>query len=117
MIDLSETEAQKTKRLECKGLIYRIKINAFLNKHNDYIYKESMIFQKRKSCKGCEYCIPILDEFKETLPVNFPMIKNIKNKNGKLYKLMITNISKDWETGFVDDYDIEFKELEEGLQK
>jgi predicted transcriptional regulator len=47
MIDLSETEVQKTKRLECKGLIYRIKINAFLNKHNDYIYKESMIFQKK----------------------------------------------------------------------
>jgi hypothetical protein len=45
------------------------------------------------------------------------MIKNIKNKNGKLYKLMITNISKDWETGFVDNYDIKFEELEEELQK
>ena len=37
-------------------------------------------------------------------------------QDGLLYTIMITNISKDWESGFVDGYDLEFKEIKSGVQ-
>lgn len=36
-----------------------------------------------------------------------------KGKHGKLYEVVYTNISTDWETGYVDGYDLELREYEE----
>ena len=40
----------------CKGLVYRLSINQFINKRGQIIYKETMTPLKRESCPGCKYC-------------------------------------------------------------
>jgi hypothetical protein len=34
-------------------------------------------------------------------------------KHGKLYEVVITNVSTDWETGYVDGYDLKMVEYNE----
>ena len=41
---------------DCKGIIYRCKINSFRNAKGHYVYQERMIPLKRRSCPGCKDC-------------------------------------------------------------
>ena len=50
-----------------------------------------------------------LHEFACDIDGNLPIIQNIKDQ--ALYKLKIVNMSRDWETGYVDEFDLEFVEL------
>ena len=97
--------------MACKGRIYRGRINAYVS-NGKYVYQESMSFLKRESCKGCDKCNFLEDylhEFACDIDGNLPIIKNIKDQ--ALYKLKIVNMSRDWETGYVDEFDLEFVEL------
>lgn len=99
---------------ECTGLFYRCKVNSFINSKGAYVYQERMVPLKRMSCPGCVHCGDLLDELNEVAfdkYMNGPVIEKIKDSG--LYKLQITNISTDWESGIVDDWDIEFVLVEE----
>ena len=94
---------------DCKGKIYKFKQNYFKNAKGHYIYKETMVPQKRLSCPGCEVCgwlIESLDEMNQYTYDNGPPIEY--PEHNALYELSVTNQSRDWESGVVDDYDIEF---------
>ena len=41
------------------------------------------------------------------------IISPIEIKNSGLYSFRTTNFHKDWETGYIDDYDLEFFEVKE----
>jgi len=99
---------------KCKGLIFRAHVNGFVNMRGQYIYKESMTLLKRQSCPGCEDgpCDRYLwdDLLEDVSGGTFPIIKDIVND--ALYKLIIVNKSIDWETGTVDEYDLEFRKID-----
>ena len=94
----------------CKGLVYRLSINQFINKRGQIIYKETMTPLKRESCPGCEQCGWLKDALKEQIAIEDAVSFDDMEHNAKYY-LTTTNESRDWETGIIDDYDLIFKRL------
>ena len=91
----------------CKGLFFRGKNNMFVNDRNEYVYQERMTPLKRMSCKGCSQCGPLLDDLHEWIAGGQgPVINDLEH--GALYRLEITNVQTDWESGYADDWDLEF---------
>lgn len=100
----------------CKGLVFRCEITSWVGGKGDVNFRERYHFIKSKSCPGCDQCGIMKDELQDftTDPKCYNIIH--EGQHGKLYTVRVTNISTDWETGFVDDWDLEFieyKELEE----
>lgn len=105
-------ETKKLKKEVCGGLFYRGRVNHYINSNGAYIADVRMIPLRRKSCKGCERCGFLQDDLKESISCEtFPIMDNIID--GAIYELRVTNESTDWETGHVDDYDLEFFKIEE----
>lgn len=94
----------------CKGRVFRGKAEQFVSSRDgSYSYLQRMVPLKRKSCKGCQFC-DYLDEYlSESICNGTPPIMDQIIHN-KMYYLAITNESRDWETGIVDDFDLEFLE-------
>ena len=93
----------------CTGLIFKARVNHFLNKRGDYNFNIKMELQTRKSCK-CNKCFMLLYSYNEYCSFSNPLLPiNIKNNN--LYSLKIVNESRDYETGIIDDYDFTFFEI------
>jgi len=65
---------------------------------------------KKKSCPGCEKCGFLLEDLSQNESVIIPEIEH-----DELYTVVVTNISKDWETGYVDDWDLEVVLLNQGV--
>lgn len=109
-ISLLKKEISAQCENKCKGKIYRGRVNAYIIKTGTYVYQEHMVYMKRLSCPGCEYC-GFFDDYLDDVLGNksYPIIKNIEDKI--LYKLEVVNVSKDWETGMADDWDLEFVKL------
>ena len=98
--------------IKCKGIIYRAQVNAYINKRGEYIYQERMSLLKRKSGTGCPDCYYFAEMLYEDVNSNIlPIISNIVHN--QLYRLTIVNIYKDFETGNVDNYDLEFCMIKE----
>jgi len=89
----------------CKGLYFRCRMSQFISSKGEYIYTEKMIPLKRKSCTGCDKCMPVLDCFDDILDIPVVIEKIV---DGGLYKLDIINESRDWETGIIDEWDLGF---------
>ena len=102
---------------ECKGLIFRCEITSWVGSDNDVNFKERYRFIKSASCPGCEQCGFLWDDLHERTcdPIYQTILRN--GDHGKLYELKVTGVSHDWETGIVDDWDIEFVKLPEDQQK
>lgn len=95
---------------ECTGILYRCTQNVFQNSNGEIIQKLRFRELKRKSC-FCIACIGLLEIISEDVSYGKMPIVNKVVPNG-LYKLKMVNIKTDHETGWVDDYDLEFKYLE-----
>ena len=93
--------------MECKGKIYRARVNKFVNSKGEYIYQERMIPLKRKSCSGCDACAFLDEQLHESISNDISIIiKDIKHD--ALYSLEITNTYRDYITGMLEDWDLEF---------
>jgi hypothetical protein len=93
--------------IPCKGKIYKLIFNGYINKRGDYVQKITMVLQKRKSCPGCEFCCSLDDALAESIWCDdFPSMNVISN--GDLYQLCISDITRDWETGAIDDWKTEY---------
>ena len=90
--------------------MFKAEVQEYLAKRNKYVLTYKMGLLSRKSCI-CQDCQIMYDCYLESCSNNcWPMLpKDIAN--GKLYGLAIVNQHIDWETGHVDDYDMEFVEL------
>lgn len=104
----------KTRIAECKGMVFRYRENFYWS-GTRYVWQESMNLLKRKSCPGCEKCWGLREDLHELSTGNYsrPPILPSNPKDQGLYTLIYTNVSTDYETGWVDDYDIEFVEYQE----
>lgn len=102
MIDF--TPCEKDPEPECKGLLFRCRKNLHFT---DGRFVDSTEFRllKRRSCPGCSQCISTLDDLHE---IDLETVIH-DGQHGRVYELCVTNISHDWETGIVDDWDLEFR--------
>jgi len=105
-IDLSQPKPDET---QCKGLFFRGVVNNYLS-GSEFVSTKRMRPLKRMSCKGCEKCAWMLEQLPEFINTDYaPDISD--TVNGALYQLKVGNISKDWETGYIDDYEFIFTEV------
>lgn len=96
----------------CVGRLFRCKKNTFINKRGEYVEDMRMSPLKRKSCKGCSYCDYLEDDLHEFIDSGTPVIID-SPENGAIYQLKMVNLSTDYETGYVDDWDLEFIKVQE----
>lgn len=101
---------ENSKENVCKGIYFRGYTNSYFI-DGKIEFKSGFRFLKRMSCPGCEHCGGMFYAISESLYSNNIIIPQIEH--GKLYTVAITNIHTDWETGYVEDYDIEFVLVEE----
>jgi hypothetical protein len=94
---------------DCKGLFFRGYQNLYVSQYGEVHTKQGIKFLKRKSCKGCHQCSFIIDSMKEC-PDSVIMPKIVQSH---LYSIRVTNQCRDWETGYIDDYDIEVFEVKD----
>lgn len=93
---------------ECKGLFYRGYESTFYT-GGRLETRMGIRLLKSKSCSGCPKCAHY-DEYLNESPELVSGITEIKH--GALYSLT-THVSRDWESGIVDDWDVEIVEVEE----
>jgi len=87
---------------KCKGLIYRGKINNFINSKGEFVLSSRLVPAKRLSCGGCEFCSPISDQIMEMYRdecIEWPS----DIEHDKIYSLDFN--------GFDDEWWLEFKEV------
>ncbi len=107
MKDILLDMIEEVEESDCKGLIYRCRINAYIDSRGTYVYQEKMIPMKKLSCKGCKECGWLKDGLNEFVIDNiYPIIED--PIDGELYTLGITNESRDLKTGIINDWDMEF---------
>ena len=99
---------------KCIGHFFRCLRNGFVSAQ-DGTYNFQIKFRPLKSlsCTGCRQCM-YLDDTDDILFMfeyftEGSIVSHVtKAKPGSIFQLKITNVSTDWETGYVDDYDLEF---------
>lgn len=98
---------------ECKGLFYRGAVEIYIGSNGDYNQKSRMRPLRRKSCTGCSKCDWMVDHMNEMATTDCCYIPLEDVAHGALYELKVTGYSRDWETGYVDDVDVEFVKIDE----
>lgn len=112
-----ETDWYKEKQLRydqakeqagCKGLFFRYRENNYF--HDGRLeFKKTFTKLKRKSCPGCDICEFIEGDFREQdLDEHSHVIFPDKLIDQGIYEPKVTNMSTDIESGYCDDWDIEF---------
>lgn len=94
---------------ECWGMIYKLSTSSFM-RSGSYVYQEEMRPQKRISCPGCEKCKDLSSTIPDFLASGDPPHIN-DPRDGEWYYLAVTNETRDWETGQVDGWELEFKRV------
>jgi hypothetical protein len=106
MFELEELiEDVRNYKYQCKGLFFRCNINKYFT-NNKYVDQVSFTLLKRMSCKGCTHCKWMLDGFSDHVMSDTVLYDEAIDK--AVYRLDITNIHTDWETGIVDDWNLIF---------
>ena len=105
-----ENSFETLKNKQCKGIIFRASVSAY---YNGTIGQRIQLRPlKRKSCPGCEKC----GWLHETL-TDFDILNELPDlsdvAHGKMYKVITTNHVYDWESGYVDGFDLQLVEYTE----
>jgi len=99
---------------KCKGIVFRASVSQWMSVQRDINFKKQLRVLKRKSCPGCEQCHWLWDDLSERMSEFYPQDSIIADvEDGKLYTIITTNLSTDWESGIIDGYDLEFIEYKE----
>jgi hypothetical protein len=104
-------EKEDDNKPTCKGIIYKCKINNFINRKGHYIEKISMIPMKTLSCKGCVTCGWIEETMDDVIACDGNIQFVDKPEHNELYELKVTDTFTDWETGMVDEFYIGFVKI------
>jgi hypothetical protein len=96
-------EIQGKTEPDCKGKIFRVREGKFLRANGAIVFQREYVPMKRLSCPGCAKCDWLVDDILES---GFQVIEG--GEPGDLVELKVTNVGTDWETGYVDSWDLEF---------
>jgi len=110
---LGEITFDTEEKESCKGQVYRCHTNRFVNSSGSYVEKTTMRKLKTKSCRGCETCGYLDDDLREQLSYGEGIDIRPSVCDGEVYRLMVVDVSTDWETGIVDDWSVAFVLIEE----
>jgi hypothetical protein len=94
----------------CQGLIFRYNREHWIGKAGDLNFRDRFRWNKTLSCDGCEKCDWMWDDLGEFMGVYMDGIIFNNPTQDKLYRLSVVNITRDWESGHVDGYDLEMVE-------
>jgi len=86
----------------CQGQIFKAEKRWYIDKQRGYNLKLRIIPVIRKSCKCCDWDFDLSEG---SIPINISEIKD-----GELYKIIPVNCSTDFETGYLDGYDLKLIE-------
>ena len=101
LLDLEETAILEM----CQGAVFRANVSNCLTKSGfGFFVRLNKI--KKLSCPGCNKCGWQDDNFAE-VNNDWPIINIEKAEHGKLYTIGICNESRDWESGVIDQWDLE----------
>jgi hypothetical protein len=103
--ELVETD----KKDGCKGLYWKCQVNTYMTSDYKMEEKKTLKLLKRKSCKGCAYCVGTLNLLEDCFYDILPCFNNLKH--GKIYKVVFAESQ-----GYYDLYpeieDLNFVEVE-----
>ena len=110
LLNLDSILLNESKVKSCKGLIFRGYVTQYIGGNGTTINeRKGLKLLKRKSCNMCPSCGYDLDMINEYLSdglIDFSPIEN-----GKLYRVIMTNLGRDWETGHLEYWDYEIIEI------
>ena len=94
----------------CQGVFFRGYSSTFWQRDNKIGRHEGLRFLVRKSCKGgheglCR--LNLFDNMDCEIDCGSLRLPDAI-EHGGLYEMVVTNVTRDWESGHIDGYDIEF---------
>ena len=100
----------------CKGIVCRASVSTgvFRQKSNriGIFEKTQLNVLRRKSCPGCKKCMGLWDQLSE-INSDWP-VEGLNNaEDGELYQLLIKVTSKDFETGYPDEWNFYITKIDE----
>ncbi len=101
---------------QCGGLFYRVAREAWIGSDADVCFRYRLRPLTKISCAGCDLCSWLLEDLDTRLydyNAGYMDYDFDSLSHGMLVELKVTGVSTDWESGVVDDYDIEFVEVKE----
>ena len=100
-LTLDELSSAVTEKEQKNICMVRVKTSMWSDARGAYI-KKSLMFLRRK-CKGFN----VLEEDISAVGAEdvLPRIMNLSECGDGIYRLITCNESRDWETGYIDDYD------------
>lgn len=107
-LELNAEESEE----KCTGLVFRGVSTVYSGKYCTYAERTELRLLRRKSCQ-CDGCSQLLSDIEQCVydgRVDHPPIEH-----GEMYSVRYCNISRDWESGWIDDWDIEFYKIETAL--
>lgn len=111
-MSLDDFILEKNPKPHCKGIIFRADCQNYIGKKGEIVFKTVLKQLKKKSCPGCEQCGWLESDIREFISFDTPFLGIENIEPNKFYTFQVTNISKDWESGIVDDWDLEIVEIE-----
>ncbi len=112
-LDELTLDLTKEEKETCKGLFFRVRKSSFMDSRGAICFNLHFVPLIRMSCKGCESCYYMYDDLRER---NYDVDGGIgwrdDLKNGDTVELKVTNIHRDWESGYIDDWDLEFQKCD-----
>lgn len=103
--ELFSTSPNPPEDAGCIGIVYRADVQ-HCKTQRGILFSIRLNKLKKKSCPGCSNCGFMEDDLGEIDPHSWPIIDIEKAEHGKLYTLAVVNMSRDWEGGFVDSWDL-----------
>lgn len=96
----------------CEGLIFKAEVTQYRTRRG-FAFTTKFNKMKVLSCKGCEKCGPLEDLIYEFIDNESPIIGVETVQTGKLYTFSLCNMYRDYESGYVEDFDIEVTEYKQ----
>lgn len=99
----------KLERPPCSGLIFRYTESTWIDSSGSLNTRARYSLLKRASCTCCRH---LIDDLREMIhPRSSSIIYPERPEVNGLYRLRVVNESTDWESGIVDDWDLEFSRI------
>jgi hypothetical protein len=89
--------------------VYRACISRYKGNDGSINFNQRFRPMKSLSCPGCNECDWLITDLEES---DFNII-NDGFENGDLVTIIVTDISTDWESGYIDDYKLKFIKFNE----
>jgi hypothetical protein len=97
----------------CSGTVFKADVQNFRTNKGGFGFSVRLVPVKRLSCTGCEACGWQSEAFSE-VGNDWPILNIETAEHDKLYEVGVCNIGTDWETGQVDEWDLELIPYEKG---